>query len=225
MSLLARALAVHGARWPDAAVDQRNALIMAGVHHEHAAAEVAAAYGHGLLDEGRMREAPVMGSTLVGLGTVRRDGARLFDVPLPPSLSGDKVDRSLVVTVAWFSPVDASRARYRLARLQAVAGEDGEPTDKGWRLAMKGDPPPSNAIGRGTVWSRRLIHSAKTVPAFAADATIPLRVQCLDGSGGGLSPDEDIRFAVAITLQLPLSARYDVHDEIKQIVRVRPRTE
>ena len=223
MALLTRALAVHGARWPDTAIARQAQLKRSGIEHGPACKEVLAGYGYGLLDEERMREAPISGCTLVALGSVRRDGARLFDVPLPPSLSADRTARSLIVTLAWFSPADAARARYRLAKLEAVAGEDDDDQDPGWKLKMKGGPPPWDSIGKGTVWSRRLIHKTVTAPAFANGATIPLRVQCRDGAGGGLSPDEDIPFAVAVTLELPVTARYDVLDEIRELVRTRLR--
>ena len=134
-----------------------------------------------------MNEGPPKGATLVGLGTVRKDGARVFEMPLPQSWSNDRVHRSFLVTLAWFSPVDISRARYRLAQLEAVAADDGDEPDQGWRLKMKGDVPSSNAIAKGTVWSRRLKHARVLAPAFGADAIIPIRVQCSDLSGGGLS--------------------------------------
>jgi hypothetical protein len=56
------------------------------------------------------------------LGYIRKDGARIFDIPLPPSLSGAQVPRSMRATLAWFSPVNGARARYRLASLHAIAG-------------------------------------------------------------------------------------------------------
>ena len=71
-----------------------------------------------------MREAPGFGTTLVGVGTVRKDTARVFDVPLPPSMSGDSVHRAIHVTLAWFSPMEASLARYRLAALERVERAD-----------------------------------------------------------------------------------------------------
>ena len=126
-----------------------------------------------------------------------------------------------MVTLAWFSPVDISRARYRLARLEAVAADDGDEPDSEWRLKMQGDVPTSNAIAKGTVWSRRLKHARVLAPTFGADAIIPIRVQCSDSSGGGLSPDDDIRFAIAVTLQLAVDTRYDIQTEIENRLRIR----
>lgn len=221
MALLTRALTVHAARWPESAIDLRASQMASGLHHEHAGAEVLSSYGYGLVNNGLMSEGPPKGATLVGLGTVRKDGARIFEMPLPQSVSNDRVHRWLLVTLAWFSPVDISRARYRLARLEAVAADDGDEPDGEWRLKMQGDVPTSNAIAKGTVWSRRLKHSRVLAPTFGADAIIPIRVQCSDSSGGGLSPDDDIRFAIAVTLQLAVDTRYDIQTEIENRLRIR----
>lgn len=221
MALLTRALTVHSARWPESAQAHRSSQMASGHHFEHADAEVLSGYGYGLVSDGLMSEGPPKGTTLIGLGTVRKDGARVFEMPLPYSLSNDKVHRSFLVTLAWFSPVDISRARYRLAQLEAVAADDGDEPDSGWRLKMKGDVPSSNAIAKGTVWSRRLKHARVLAPTFGADAIIPIRVQCSDSSGGGLSPDDDIRFAIAVTLQLAIDTRYDIQTEIENRLRIR----
>lgn len=48
-------------------------------------------------------------------GSIRKDGAQIFRLPVPPSLSGERLARSMRVTLAWFSPVNPSRAHYRFA--------------------------------------------------------------------------------------------------------------
>lgn len=224
-ALLAKALSVNAARWPDTAIqhfDQERAADPR--RHARAREEVCRYYGHGVLDQMRMREAPPLGATLVGLGAVRKDKAAVFQVPLPGSLAGERIGRSICATIAWFSPVRSSRARYRLALLEAVAdGYDfsGElTTDDGWALALKSDQLDANIIKRGTVWSRRLVHNGAVVPGYAEGAALPVRVQCRDGSGGGLSPDDDIRFALAITIEVEATADFDIHAEIEGRLRV-----
>ena len=145
--------------------------------------------------------------------------------PLPPSLAGERIGRSMWVTVAWFSPVRPTRSRYRLALLEAVPhGTDqfGELIEgDGWGLDMKTQQLDANIIKRGTVWSRRLIHSGPVVPNYGEDAVLPIRIQCRDNSGGGLSPDEDIRLAVAVTLELEAETQFDVRAEIEDELRIR----
>ncbi len=229
LALLTRALAVNASRWPEAAHaryrEERRRL--GRDRHFQAKEEVARQFGHGVLDADLMREAPGFGTTLVGLGTVRKDSAQVFDVPLPPSMSGDSVHRAMYVTLAWFSPMEASRARYRLAALEAVAANGDEfgdgAADRGWHLAMKNGHLDGKMIKRGTLWSRRMVHDRVRVPDFEDGATLPIRVQCRDASGGGLNPDDDIRFAIVVTLEVAGTVRYDVHQEVRDALRVRVR--
>ena len=78
-------------------------------------------------------------------------------------------------------------------------------------------------IKRGTLWSRRMVHGRVRVPEFEEGASLPIRVQCRDASGGGLNPDDEIRFAIAVTLEVEETARYDVHQEVRDALRVRVR--
>ena len=231
LALLTRALAINASMWPDSAMSlyksERERLGQG--RHIQAAEEVARYFGHGFLDVDLMRQAPLHGATLVGLGDIKKDGGAVFDMPLPPSLAGDSVHRSLLVTLAWFSPVEPTRAKYRLAALEAIAA-DGDmlvdhEKDLEWGLAMKGLPPPTQVIKRGTVWSRRLEANRVHAPDFDTGTTIPIRVQCRDSSGGGLDQDREIRFAIAVTLQLAQTAQFDVLEEIREQLMVRVQRE
>ena len=230
LALLTRALAVNAARWPEAAKTFYGAEMqrLSG-HFQQAAEEVASYFGYGFLDPDLMSESPLHGATLVGLGQVRKDRGTIFDMPLPSSLSGDAVHRSMLVTLAWFSPVDSARGRYRLAALEAIPADgdmfEDDNKDKHWHLALKAEPPGVAIIKRGTVWSRRLVRNRVRAPQFDDGATLPIRVQCRDASGGGLDPDEDIQFAIAVTLQLDATVEYDVHEEIRDLLLIRLRGE
>ena len=165
------------------------------------------------------------GVTLVGLGATRKDCAQIFEMPLPPSLSGDAIHRWMQVTLTWFSPVEPSRARYRLAALEAIAADADDladyEQDEGWNLSMKSDLLAKSLLQKGTVWSRRLVHKLVRAPEFEEGAVIPIRVQCKDASGGGLDQDLDIHFAIAVTLQVAATAAYNVHEEVREQLQIR----
>ena len=227
LALLTRALCVNAADWSDEAI-AHGAIVQQELgpnKHVRAKEDVCRHFGYGHLSLERMVESPANGVTLVARSTLRKDQAKIFDLPLPPSLSGQRVGRSLRVTLAWFSPVDSARARYRLASLQAIASDsvDGEDEDKdsGWGLLMQSSGPDERMIGRGTVWSRRLVHKRRAGPAYEDGETVPIRVQCLDLSGGALSPDLDIRFALAVTLEVEAGVQFDIHQETR--ARIQPR--
>lgn len=226
-SLLGKALAVNATRWPNGARVLYNEEInlLGSSQHARAKAEVCKHYGHGVLSPELMQQSPQNGVTMVGYGSIRKDQAKIFRLPLPPSMSGDRVPRSMLVTIAWFSPVNSARAQYRLASLEAVSASGiDEEEDKQWLLNLKADGPDSNMVKRGSVWSKRMIHKTKTVPEFEEDTDIPICVQCRDASGGGLNPDDDIEFAIAVTLEIEAEVQYDLHDEVNQQLRLRTRS-
>ena len=228
LALLTRALTIHASSWPQQAYDLYELEIdrLGRYAHARAKEEVCRYFGHGVINPEHMRHSPDAGVTLVGLGSIRKDQAKIFRMPLPSSLSGIRAPRTMKVTLAWFSPVDVTRSRYRLASLEAVAADDfDQEIDKGWRLRLENSELDANVIRRGTVWSRRLKHRTVSVPEYERDSVVPIRVQCRDASNGGLSQDEEIDFAVAVTLSIEVEVGFDVFQEVNQALRVplRPR--
>lgn len=227
LALLTRALAINSARWPQDAnrLYEKHLKHLGSRQSAWAKQEVCRLFGHGALSTNLMLRSPESGVTLVGLGSVRKDQAQVFRLPLPASLSGDRTPRSMRVTLAWFSPVDPIRAQYRLAALEAIAfDEDLEEKDPKWCLGLGSSGPDANMIKRGTVWSSRLINRTQRVPHFQDGDEIPIYVQCRDASGGGLNPDDDVDYAVAVTLEVEADVQYDIHQEVEENVRLRVRT-
>lgn len=224
LSLLTRALAVNSARWPESATDLYYEVkqIVGSSRSVRAKEQVSRQYGYGTMSSSHMLESPENGVTLVGYGTIRKDQAKVFRMPLPPSMEGERVPRSMRITVAWYSPVNPARAQYRLASLEAVAAgsAEAEELDR-WGLNLKPDGPDANMIKKGSVWSKRMIQDTQAVPKFDASREIPICVQCRDAAGGGLSPDDDIDFALVVTLEVEAEVQYDVHDEVEQQIRLR----
>jgi len=224
LALLTRALAVNAARWPESAQHLYDNEITRLGNRQHARAkeEVCRYFGYGALAPELMQESPDTGVTLVGLGSIQKDQAQVFKIPLPASMAGDRVPRSMRVTLAWFTPVNVARAQYRLAGLEAVSADlDDAAIELGWHLDLKSERPNANMIKRGSVWSRRLVNRNLTTPEFDNDAEIPICVQCRDTAGGGLNPDDDIRFAIAVTLEVEAEVQYDILDEVEQKIRLR----
>ncbi|MCB0832321.1 MAG: S8 family serine peptidase [Bacteroidetes bacterium] len=226
MALLTRALAINSARWPEEAhqLYAEEQDVLGSRNHARAKEEVCRYFGYGVMTSNLMQHSPDAGVTMVGLGSLRKDQAQIFRMPLPYSMSGDRIPRSMRVTLAWFSPVNSTRAQYRLAGLEAVAAEEfDEEDDKQWVLDLKTEGPDANIVKRGSVWSRRLINRTQTVPQFEEGAEIPICVQCRDTAAGGLSPDDEIAFAIAVTLEIEAEVQYDIYHEIEQEIRVRLR--
>ena len=61
-----------------------------------------------------------------------------------------------------------------------------------------------------------MVHGRIRVPDFEEGVSSPIRGQCCDASSGGLNPDDEIRFAIAVTLEVADTVRYDVHHEVRE---------
>ena len=222
-ALLTRALAVHSSHWPQEAHTQYSKMKNHLGSHRHLQAkeDTCRYFGHGALNVDRMLHSPENGATLIGYASIKKDGAQIFRVPLPSCLSGERVPRTMDITLAWFSPVSNRRVQYRLAGLEAlIETEDGE-HDKTWGLRMKSGWLDSNLNSRGTVWSRRLVNETATVPNYDDEAELVVRVQCMDKSGGGLNPDDDIEFAIVVSLVVESELEFDIHTEIEDRLRIK----
>lgn len=86
---------------------------------------------------------------------------------------------------------------------------------------MKPTPPGKNLISHGAVWSRRFVQKRRRSTTFVEGATLPIRIQCCDASGGGLNPDEQIRFAMVVTLQVDETVQYNMYEEIRDSLLIR----
>lgn len=233
LALLTRALIVNAADWSKSALDRwEEEKLRFGSSGNRASEETAKYFGFGALDGDLAREAPSYGATLVGLGEVQKDGALIYEVPIPSFLSGAAIGRKLKVTVAWFSPTNPARARYRLAalRVRSILGDidedeerdniGGETEEEDWGLGMKGGPLRKDIIDRGTVWSRYFVEKRKSIPAFKDEKTMPLQVECRDASGGGMGKNESVKFALAVTLKVEQQMLFDVYEEIRKALAV-----
>lgn len=77
---------------------------------------------------------------MLGFGVLADGEGAEFSLPLPPSLSGRSVRRRLIVTLAWFSPINSRHQSYRMAQLWFSATGDIATTRAGadWRAVQRG---------------------------------------------------------------------------------------
>lgn len=118
-----------------------------------------------------------------------------ISVPVSQAIGGKAEPHSLLVTLAWFTPVAPGRKSYRTCRLAilnpasiAALGVDGH----GWQ-------PDENQTNRGTIFSR--CWEGNNAPVVAADMTIPIIVQREPDQGTTI--DDSGVFGLAVTLAMP----------------------
>jgi hypothetical protein len=216
-ALLLKALLVHRARWTTM-VSKIDAAFGTGLNWQKRRANATRMLGYGVVKHEDVLYCVTNRATAWAVGEVKKLGAAIVTLPLPASLSGKAVAKSIAVTLAWFSPTAPGRRSYKTTRL-ILADPHGD--DLG-RLGLdKHDMQPDvNATRRGTVAHR--VFKGDKAAAFVANDKIEFRVQRERDSGVGA--DDTISFAVAITIEteadLPIYQEVSISLPIKPAVAV-----
>jgi len=144
---------------------------------------------------------------MLGCGTLASDVAHEYRIPLPPSLSGIRGQRRVIVTLAWLSPIHPRQRNYRGAAIWFEIEND--------KLATKREDSDWRSARNGTV--QHEVFEGERAAAFAEDATMLIRVNCRKDAG---SLDGEIRYGLVVSVEVAEELLVPVYDEIA--TRIRP---
>ena len=178
-AVVTKALLVHRSRWGSQAELLED---LYGPHgrgkHVERRDNIARLLGFGFPNvEEAMACAPNL-ATLVGHGTIFSGDANVHRIPLPPSLENVTKPRTLMVTVAWFSPINFRHHMYRCAKLEVGSVKSLDTSAGVERMPSQ---PAYESVPRGTVSHSRYF-GMKAVP-FIDDGHILLRIFCREQAG------------------------------------------
>jgi Subtilase family len=168
--------------------------------------------GYGIVDLDRALGCTTQRVTVLAGGALRGDGAHEYRFPLPASLIDVKGSfrRHLTATLSWISPTRPLTWRYRGALLGL---EPVRTPGLTWDGSERGDP---NILGSGTVV--HLVKHGRGFAEFAPGDGIVLLVTCRGDAAQPL--DEEVPYALAVTLEVEVEAGIDIYTEIAAAVRV-----
>jgi hypothetical protein len=109
-AILIKSMLVHGASWGD------NALIIAN-SLQISDKRVFRWLGNGVPDISKVEECAKNRITLIGYGSLEKDKAHVYQLPLPFDFSTGRYFRKLTITLSYFSTTKATRQRYRSAQV------------------------------------------------------------------------------------------------------------
>jgi Subtilase family len=215
VSVILKALLVHGASW-GAAADLLDAVFGPRVGDWRELLRLKARFlGYGEVEPNRALFSEDHRVLMLGWDSLFCDQGHDYSVPLPPSLSGQKVKRRLTVTLAWFSPVNPRHRGYRQALLWFSPEEE--------KLALKKKDVDADSSRRGTV--QHQIFEGDKVRAFADGDKLVVKVSCA-AEAGKLA--DYIPYGIAVTLEIaePMDLKIftEMKDRIRLKVGVRPKS-
>jgi hypothetical protein len=148
--------------------------------------------------------------TALSGGLLQAEQAHVHRFPLPPSLSGRPGRRSVTITLAWFTPVNASHQRWRRADLWFTPPETP--------LQVKRLEADGRCVQRGTV--QHEILKGHRAAAFVDGENLEIKVSCRADAGAFEDP---IPYALATTLEVAPAIGVTVYEEVRERVQARVR--
>lgn len=213
---LLKAMLVHGCSWGDIAERIDKALRhpdFTKKRSDYFKSHISRWLGYGVPQVSRVLNCSGQRATLLGYGELKNDEANLFQLPLPPSLSGIPTRRRLTVTLAWLSPISVSTQKYRTAQLWFGLKNDAIANirrDVDW-----------NMVRRGTV-QHEVFEKESAVP-YPDDDILEIKVNCKNDAGKIESP---VAYGLIVSLEVGegtgLPVYNEVRNRIRSLVPVRP---
>lgn len=218
MSVLIKALLVHGAKQDDSAKQQIELALKNSKNSRQFKQVVARYLGYGSVDIERVLACTAQRATVLGCGEIHEDEVHEYVFPIPLAFSAQKIWRRLVVTLAWLTPINPDHRNLREAKLTLEPG-GGNWSSQALKLERQdGD---HNQVERGTV-QHEVLEGRSQVDAFQDGENLRIRVTCKRDATTHL--DAAIPYGLAVTLEAKedIPIYQQVRSRIQPIVRIAP---
>lgn len=211
---LLKALLIHPATWPEETAALIKEVVGPQNNQKHAQQKdnIRRFLGYGTYDPDDAVACASDRATFWTVGALKRDQRIPIHVPIPTSYTAKPRFHSISATLAWMTPTNPGRKSYRSVRLEL--NEPGSLSE----LSVSTDKaqPDRNQSKRGTVFSRTW--SGKKAARLLPNKNFVIEVQRQPDSGTPI--DDDIHFALAVTLNMP--GVEEIYEEVRQRIRPRP---
>ncbi|MBF0155345.1 MAG: S8 family peptidase [Magnetococcales bacterium] len=202
-----KTLLVHGARWGEAGIAYQT-LFQTPDNGNKLPEQLTRLLGYGRVDLDAVRECTATRVTVLAGGKLVVDAGAEHRFPLPPSLSGKRGRRSLVVTLTWMTPIHPLNHRWRRAHLWFTAPKSK--LSVGSNKHLERSITAWQTVQRGTV--QHEVFEGEKAAAFVDGDEIVIHVSCREDAEvlAGTVP-----YALAITLEVEDAIGIDIYAEIR----------
>lgn len=195
MSVLIKTLLVHGAKHHEDAKHHITTTLKNSDNSGRFRTVLTRYLGYGAVDIERVLACTEQRATVLGCGEIKENEVHEYRFPLPVGLSGQKVWRRMVVTLAWFSPINPNHRNLREAKLELASNEKW--ADSSLRLSREDSD--WNQVMRGTV-QHEILEGENQISAFQDGDHILLHVRCKKDATETL--DEAVPYGLAVSLEV-----------------------
>ncbi|MNZ98620.1 hypothetical protein D3C78_1179110 [compost metagenome] len=218
MSVLMKALLVHGAKQDDDAKQYIEQALKDSGNSRQFKQVIARYLGYGAVDIERVLTCTAQRATVLGCGEIRENEVHEYAFPIPPGFSAQKVWRRLVVTLAWLTPINSDHRNLREAKLTLGPGGGN------WSnqiLQLDRQDSDHHQVERGTV-QHEVLEGKSQIQAFEDGENLRVRVTCKKDATASL--DAVVPYGLAVTLEAKedILIYQQVRNRIKPAVRIAP---
>jgi hypothetical protein len=200
-SIWLKALLVHGASWGQGGSVLKR-ILRTPENNRQFREYVTRLLGYGAIDPLRVSNCTPYRVTGLSGGLLQAEQAHVHRFPLPPSLSGRRGSRRLVITLAWFTPVNTMHQAWRRADLWFSPTTD--------LLQVSRQEADARAAQRGTV--QHDVLEGERAAVFVDGDNLEILVSCRPDAG---TLEDSIPYALATTLEVAEEIGVDIYDEVR----------
>ena len=202
LAVLMKALLVHGAVWGDA--QHHLGILKQYAGRRNFKRYLSRFMGYGAVDIERVIECTELRATVIGTASIRAGEELEYRFPLPPALSGWETHKRLIITLAWFTPINPAHQNWRQAKLFYTPPKENGYIDLSRREADW------QHVKKGTVQHEVL--QGKEASAYQDGNHLKIPVVCKTDAGDF---DESIPFGIAVTLEVLDDININIYNEIR----------
>ena len=165
--------------------------------------------GYGTVDIARALGCTEQRGTVIGFSEIGTDEIHEYRFPVPEEFGWQKTFRRMVVTLAWFSPINPRHRYLREAKLEIQPDENWASTP----LKLNRTDSDHHQVKRGTV-QHEIIEGKNQLAAFQQDEEIVLQITCKKDATENL--EESIPYGLAVTLEAAEESGIPVYEKIRE---------
>lgn len=207
-ALFIKTLMIHGAEW-NGAYEVYKSILQRPRETTFKDKQLPRYIGYGFVNENKILNGSEQKVTLIGYHTIKKEQGQLFEVPLPPSLSGKAIKRRLTITLSWFTPLNQNNKKYRKAHLWFDSEKE--------ILQLGRTEVDGRAVQRGTV--QHEILEGERASAFIDGDLLKIKVNCKQDANG-LSTSDEIPYTIAVTLEVGEGLAIPIYTEVRDRVGI-----
>lgn len=200
IAILIKAMLTHGASWGELASQIAK---LTGSKEK----QVSRWLGYGIPDISRVEECAKNRVTLIGSGALKRDEGHIFTLPLPVDISSKVIKRRLIVTLAYFSPIEPNKQAYRTAKLWFdVIGNE--------QLAASRENTEWQAVQKGTLQHEVFVGEKALI--WNDNNVIQIKVNCKEDAG---KFKYAVPYCIFVTFEVAEGHDIDVYSKVVNKVK------